>query len=293
MTSWVQVRVATDDEHAEQVEAVLGDLGAQAVTLEDGGDQPLLEPDPGATPLWQAVTVVGLFTGDADQDRIAATLARLDAGASPLTVHFEDLPDREWRRAWLEDWEPLAFGQRLWVAPFGAAVEADDAIVLRLDPGLAFGTGTHESTALCLEWLDRHAPRDEVVLDYGCGSGILAIAAILLGARAAHGVDIDPQALEATRANAAANAVADRIRVHEVDALPAGRYPVILANILAAPLIDLAPSLAGHQQAGDRVVLAGLLADQADAVCAAWRPWYDIDIGGERGSWVRLDGTRR
>ena len=294
--SWLQVRVATDGEHAERVESILGDLGVTAVTLEDGGDQPLLEPRPGEAPLWEAVSVVGLFDAEVERETIAAALAPLEAEGHPLDLAFEQLPEREWSRVWLDDWQPLRFGQRLWVTPGESPLPAEagsEAVAIRLDPGLAFGTGTHVTTALCLEWFDANPPAGEPVLDYGCGSGILAIAALLLGATRATAVDIDPQALEATHANAERNGVAERVVTVEAATLPAATWPMVVANILAGPLIELAPTFAGYQQSGGRLVLAGVLADQADGVCAAFLPWYRIEVGAEREGWVRLEGVRR
>jgi len=291
--AWLQVKVATAGEYVETVENALGDQGAAAISLEDGGDTALLEPEPGATPLWDSVCVIGLFDAEADRDTIAETLARLRHGGVPLEIDFADVPDREWSRLWREDWEPLVFGERLWVAPLDAEVPADAAVILRLDPGLAFGTGTHATTALCLEWLARQDLRAQTVLDYGCGSGILAIAALRLGAYQATAVDIDPQALEASRDNAHLNGVGDRLHTVSTQALAAERYPCILANILAGPLTTLAADFAARQRCGDRLVLAGILADQAETVCAAYQPWYRIDVGAERDSWVRLEASRR
>lgn len=288
---WLQVKVATDSEHVDAVEQALGACGAQSVSLEDGGDESLLEPEPGATPLWHAVRVVAVFDEDADRDTIAGELARIGGEAAALEVAFDQLPDCDWSRVWLDDWSPQRFGQRLWVAPLEATVDAPDAVVVRLDPGLAFGTGTHTTTALCLEWLDAADLTGCRVLDYGCGSGILAIAALRLGAAAAVAVDIDPQALEATRANAVVNGVAERLHTGEPDAVD-GRYPLIVANILAAPLIALAPRMAAQQARGDRLVLAGVLADQAAAVADAYAPWYALELGVERDGWVRLEGVR-
>ncbi len=290
---WLQIKVATDSEHAPLVESALAEAGAQAVSLEDAGDEALLEPLPGATPLWQAVRVVGLFDADIARESIQAALARVDGGGRLLETEFEQLPDQDWSRVWLDDWQPLCFGRRLWVVPRTEEVPADGAVVVRLDPGLAFGTGTHVTTALCLEWLDAHGVAGEDVLDYGCGSGVLAIAALCLGARAATATDIDGQALEATRDNAEVNGVAERLTAVTVDAVAAHCYDVILANILARPLVELAPYLAAHQQPGGRLVLAGLLADQADEVCAAYEPAYSVEIGAEREGWVRLEGVRR
>lgn len=292
---WLQVRVVTDGEHVEAVESALERLGAHAVTLEDAGEQALLEPMPGETPLWNAVAVVGLFDDDADRDGIEAALGRVEHLGTPLEPRFAQIADREWSRVWLDDWQPLRFGRRLWVAPVGAHVPeaGGDAVIVRLDPGLAFGTGTHATTALCLEWLDGRGLDGETVLDHGCGSGILAIAALRLGARFAVAADIDPQALEATRENARVNGVAERLETVEAARLDDRTYSVILANILAGPLTELATAFARRQLAGGDLVLAGILSDQAASVCAAHEPAYRIDVGAERDGWVRLEGVRR
>ena len=288
---WLQVKIDTDAEHAAQIEEALTGAGAVSVTYEDAGAVPILEPQPGTMPLWSALRLVALFPGDAEPAHITAALA----GTGEASPHpaFERLPDRDWERVWLEDWRPLRFGRHLWVAPLESAVDDPEAVVVRLDPGLAFGTGTHATTALCLEWLEAQSLAGVEVLDYGCGSGILAIAALLLGARAATAVDIDPQALEATRANARVNAVADRLRAIEPEAVPAAEFGVVVANILAGPLVDLAPTLAGYQTRGGRLALAGLLDEQATEVCDAYAPWYRLDCGGQREEWVRIDGVRR
>lgn len=288
---WLQVKVDTDAEHAAPVEEALTAAGAISITCEDAGETPILEPAPGTTPLWSSLRVIALFPDDTDRARIAATLAAsVETAGEPA---FERLPDRDWERVWLEDWQPLRFGRRLWVAPLEAAVDDPDAIVIRLDPGLAFGTGTHATTALCLEWLERQPPSGGAVLDFGCGSGILSLAALLLGARSATAVDIDPQALEATRANARANGVSDRLHTAEVESCPDGPFDTLVANILAGPLIELAPTLAGRQLPGGRLALSGLLDEQAADVIDAYAPWYRIDCGTTREGWVRLDGERR
>ena len=288
---WLQVKVDTDPAHAAQVEEALTGAGAVSVAYEDAGSTPILEPEPGAMPLWSALRLVALFPDDTEPAHVTAALAAVEEG--PPEPAFETLPDREWERVWLEDWQPLRFGQHLWVAPLHAPVEDAGAVVVRLDPGLAFGTGTHTTTALCLEWLEG-APLDGAdLLDYGCGSGILAIAALQLGARSAAAVDIDPQALEATRANATVNGVAERLQVFEPDALPDKNFDVVVANILAAPLVGLAPTLAAHQRQGGRLALAGLLDEQAEDVREAYAPWYRLEAGATRDGWVRLDGSRR
>lgn len=288
---WLQVKVCTESSRADVVEETFNNLGAVSITYEDAGDAPLLEPEPGSMPLWDALRLIGLFPDDVEPADIRSALAASDImTAEP---EFEHVEDREWERAWLDDWKPLRFGRRLWVAPLDAAVDQADAVVVRLDPGLAFGTGTHATTALCLEWLERQALADRDLLDFGCGSGILAIAALLLGARSATAVDMDPQALEATRANAETNGVADRLRTREADAPPAGPFEIVLANILAEPLTRNAERLAASQPPGGRLALAGLLAEQAEAVRDAFMPGYRIDRAAEREGWTLLEGTRR
>lgn len=290
--TWLQVKVDTAPDRAGVVEEALTEAGALSVTLEDAGDMPLLEPPPGEMPLWHATRVIALFSNTIDRDNVTDTLAST-ADDGELTPVFETLPDREWSRVWMDDWQPLRFGHRLWVAPLEAELDEPGAVVLRLDPGVAFGTGTHATTALCLEWLDGQSMTDATVLDYGCGSGILAIAALRLGAGRAHGVDIDPQALEATRSNADTNGVGQRITTSEPDAPLNGPFDIVVANILAGPLIQSASTLARLQEPGGRIALAGVLAEQADDVIAAYDRWYRLRIGGEREEWVRIEGTRR
>jgi len=267
-------------------------LGAMSVSLADAADEPLLEPAPGETPLWQAVRLRALFDQGKDPAMLAATLAAvLGLGAESVTV--EHVEDRAWEREWLKDFRPMGFGRRLWVCPAGQRPEKPAAVVLELDPGLAFGTGTHPTTALCLEWLDGAIQGGERVLDYGCGSGILALAALKLGAGRACAFDIDPQALRATRDNAAKNGLEQRIDIAGRAAGIAGRFDVILANILSGPLIALAPGLASRADGGGALVLAGLLSAQACEVAQAYRPWFDIGPMAEREGWVLLAGRRR
>ena len=267
-------------------------LGAIAVSLADAGDEPLLEPAPGETPLWQAVRLQALFAHAANPEFAAATLAAVLA-IEPEAIAIQHVEDRVWEREWLKDFRPMRFGRRLWVAPAGQRPPGPAAVVLELDPGLAFGTGTHATTALCLEWLDRQVRGGEQVLDYGCGSGILALAALKLGADAAVACDIDPQALTATRENASKNGLAAKIRVAENSDTVAGDFDLVLANILARPLIELAPRLASRCRAGGVIALAGMLARQADEVAEAYQPWFDIAPESEREGWSLLAGRRR
>lgn len=289
-TAWLEVAVGTA--RPALAEAALETAGAVAVTLRDAGDQPLYEPGVGETPMWRETEVVGLFPPDTDPEGVDATLADAFAGEPPVR-RVRLLEDRDWVRAWMDDYRPMRFGQRLWVCPREAAVPAKDAVTLRLDPGLAFGTGTHPTTALCLEWLDAHPPAGCRVLDYGCGSGILAVAAALLGATDVTAADIDPQALTATRENAEANAVdAQRLQVGTPNELADTAVDILIANILAAPLIDLAPRFARRVVAGGRLVLSGVLEEQAASVRAAYAPWFDFSAGAEREGWRRLDAVR-
>ena len=276
---------------AEPVEAVLEAAGALAVTLSDGGEQQLIEPEPGAAVLWQDTRVTGLFAPETDPDPIIAALQRELNLARPPRWHARLVEDRDWVRAWLDDYRAMRFGERLWVCPHHDSVDADDAVVVRLDPGLAFGTGAHASTALCLQWLAHNPPTGQLVVDYGCGSGILAIAAARLGARRVLAVDTDPQALIATRDNAAHNNVADRVHTVTPDALPPQACDLVLANILAGPLIELAPALTGLLADSGQLVLAGLLADQADSVMQAYAG-LRFSPPVEDSGWARLDARR-
>jgi ribosomal protein L11 methyltransferase len=267
-------------------------LGAIALVLADAGDEPLLEPAPGATPLWQDIRLRALFEHGVNPALIAATLAAV-LGLAPEAVGVEHVEDRAWEREWLKDFRPMRFGRRLWVCPAGQRPEDPAAVLLELDPGLAFGTGTHPTTALCLEWLDGAIQGGERVLDYGCGSGILALAALRLGAGPSTAFDIDPQALLATRENAARNRLADQVEVVEHAAAAGAGFDVVLANILADTLIALAPELAPRVACGGALVLAGMLAHQAEEVAQTYQPWFDIRPVAELEGWVLLTGRRR
>jgi ribosomal protein L11 methyltransferase len=280
---------ALDAEHAE--EACFA-LGATSVTLSDGRDDAVLEPRPGEVRLWPATRVQALFTADS---ATAALLQQL-ATALPLPVAalaVDSVADRVWEREWLRDFHALRFGRRLWVHPSHEPVDAPGAVTVELDPGLAFGTGTHASTALCLEWLDALASPPGRVIDYGCGSGILGIAAARLGAAEVQAFDIDPQALLATRENAERNGVGDRLRlVAQAQALR-GDADCLLANILAGTLIELTAELCSLLRPGGRYVLAGILAEQEQDVAQAFAPWSrDVCRHGLRGDWVSLQGSR-
>jgi ribosomal protein L11 methyltransferase len=287
---WIQISMRLGHARAEQASQDLSELGAAAVTLEDAEDTPVLEPAPGATPLWPDVIVTAMF--ELDQGPLMERIRQLPAWSARKGFQVSALPDRAWEREWLKDFRPMRFGRNLWVLPGDSATPDPDAITLRLDPGLAFGTGTHATTALCLEWLDDHPPAGLRVVDYGCGSGILGIAAALLGAASVIAVDNDPQALTATVANALRNGVGDMITVGpSTDTL--ARADLLLANILAGPLAQLASDFARAIETGGTVVLSGILAGQADEVATAYEPWFLIDEISERDGWVRISAQRK
>lgn len=262
--------------------------GATSITLEDAGDDPVLEPPPGSTPLWPSVRIKALFDAAVDPDALRASFP--DAS-------FEPVADRAWEREWLKDFRPMRFGRRLWICPGGQRppldARASETCLIELDPGLAFGTGTHPTTALCLEWLDSEALPGTFVIDYGCGSGVLAIAALKLGAAAALAIDIDPQALIATRENAARNDVAEHLTVALPDDAAARKGDILLANILAEPLLELAPAFAERVGAGGRVVLSGILQSQAAPVASRYAAWFDMRPAIVRADWALLHGVRR
>jgi ribosomal protein L11 methyltransferase len=273
------------------VEAACLALGALSVSLADAADHPLLEPAPGELPLWPEIRLRALYPAEVNPGIVAATLmAVLTLPAEAIRIEYVE--DRVWEREWLKDFRPMRFGRRLWVCPGGQRPGSPDAIVLELDPGLAFGTGTHATTAMCLEWLDGQPPAGLRVLDYGCGSGILALAALKLGATQACAIDIDPQALIATRSNALRNDLVPRLEIPEVGEQPEGDYDLVLANILAAPLCQLAPELARLCPAG-MVLLAGMLEAQAAEVADAYSPWFDIRTAARSDGWIALCGRRR
>ncbi|HEY6644679.1 50S ribosomal protein L11 methyltransferase [Povalibacter sp.] len=297
---FLQLTLAVGSADPEPFEDALLGAGALSITLEDAADNPVLEPAPGTTPLWPSVLVKALFDADADPVVIEALLLSQLPGPWP-PLHFAQLEDRPWEREWLKDFRPMRFGKRLWICPDGQRPAAESEphtanltpCFIDLDPGLAFGTGTHPTTALCLTWLDGADLHDKTVIDYGCGSGILAIAALKLGAKSALGVDIDPQAVIATRDNAARNAVANQLDVCTVAEMRTEPVDIVLANILAEPLMALGSTLAALVKPGGSIVLSGLLADQAAQVAAHYAAWFDIAPISVHDGWARVDGLRK
>ena len=290
---WLQVRLAITPEQAETYEDALLEVGAVSVTFMDAEDQPIFEPDLNTTPLWSNTHLLALFEADAEPASVFAHLQLL-TGAELPEHHAEVIADQDWERSWMDNFQPMRFGQRLWIVPSWHAAPEPDAVNLLLDPGLAFGTGTHPTTALCLEWLDGQDLKDVNLLDFGCGSGILAIAALLLGARRATGTDIDVQALEASRDNAGRNGIAEAdFDLYLPEQMPAMQADVLVANILAGPLVSLAPQLSGLVRPGGLLALSGILAEQGDEVAAAYAADFDLDPIVVRDGWVRISGRRR
>ncbi|MFA5529980.1 MAG: 50S ribosomal protein L11 methyltransferase [Thiohalomonadaceae bacterium] len=290
---WNQLLLECNAAQGDLLSDLLADAGAEAVTLLDAADQPIFEPALGTTPLWDRTRVNGLFSAETDMDTVVAELARRLAPVPLPPYRIERLEDQDWNRAWMDRFQPMRFGQRLWIVPSWHQPHDPHAVNILLDPGLAFGTGTHPTTRLCLEWLDAHAPAGLQVIDYGCGSGILAIAAARLGAVSVWATDNDPQALLATRENAARNDVGTTLATTLPEQGPATPADVLLANILAGPLVVLAERFAGLVKPGGTVVLSGILREQADEVRAAYEPWFDMAPTTVLEDWVRLEGRRR
>lgn len=263
-----------------------------ALTLMDDADDPVLEPGVGETPLWPMIRVTALFDADTPVEPISRLLCLVPGIDRPQQVSFRTIEDQQWERVWLDRFQPMRFGRDLWVVPGDQAIPPQAVHVLRLDPGLAFGTGHHPTTRLCLQWMDGHDFTTQEVVDFGCGSGVLGIVAALKGASRVQCVDNDPQALTATRDNAARNGVADLVETLSPDDHTPGNAGVVLANILAAPLIELAPLLTASLGAGGWLVLSGILEAQADEVMSAYRPYMaELSCTTDEG-WVRIDGRK-
>jgi len=296
--SWLQIKIQTNPDNSEPYEDLLLGAGCAAVTFEDTEDQPIFEPDLGTTPLWQNTTITGLFSAE---HNLEETLEQIKLGHEALfagipcpVIKAEILEDKDWEREWMDNYHPMQFGERLWICPSWREPPQADAVNLMLDPGLAFGTGTHPTTALCLEWLDQNVKDTEYLIDYGCGSGILGIAGLLLGAKRAIGVDIDPQALQATKDNLGRNKLADdSLHVFMPEDAPSETADVLVANILAGPLVQLAPTLAALIKPQGQLCLSGLLNAQAKEIIDTYSQWFDLDLVAEKEGWIRVTGRKR
>lgn len=294
--TWQQLICHTTVEYQEVISTALEEAGAASVTFEDAVDQPILEPLPGETPLWDQLIITGLYPAEDDLTGLLLQLELQRSAWGITDLKLERLEDRPWVREWMDNFHPMQFGERLWVYPSWREVpeEATDAVKILLDPGLAFGTGNHPTTALCLEWLDGEDLVGKTVLDYGCGSGILAIAAAKLGASAIVATDIDPQALEATQENARRNELpAGSIFTCLPEDVPSQQFDVVIANILSGPLVSLAPTILSYLKPAGRLALSGILADQGQTVAAAYEARLEnLQITAQE-DWLRLEGTAR
>ncbi|MEX0740675.1 MAG: 50S ribosomal protein L11 methyltransferase [Pseudohongiella sp.] len=288
---WLQIKARITDAEAPQMEQLFQSAGAVSVTLLDAEDEPVFQLDPDTTPLWQQTMLCALFEDNADTDSVIALIT----AASRLQesdLLTEKIADQDWERAWMADFKPMRFGNRLWVCPSWSEPPEPDAVNIMLDPGLAFGSGTHPTTALCLAWLDSQQLVNKTVIDYGCGSGILAIAAALLGASHVVAVDNDPQAVTASGNNRDLNGVpAELMTVH----LPGESHEpadVVVANILSGPLAELTPVLTSLTKPGGTLILSGVLSEQTEQLMASYTPFFAMQAPVIQDEWVRIEGTR-
>ena len=293
---WQELRITADSTHAEALSDALFDLGALSVSIEDATagtaeEKPIFgEPGEPVEQLWEKSIVVALLEENANADIMAAAAANAaHITQPPFTVSV--IEEQDWVRLTQSQFEPIPISTRLWITPTWHECPDPSAISIQLDPGLAFGTGSHPTTRLCLKWLDANLKGSESVLDYGCGSGILAIAAQKLGAGKTDGVDIDPQAMIASRQNAEQNQAS--VDFYLPDQEPQGQYDVVVANILTNPLKALAPLLSGKVRAGGRIALSGILEEQADDVMDIYGQWFDFAPPAAEEGWVCLSGTKK
>ena len=279
-------------EYAEALGDMLSGNGAQAVTFLDAKDTPMYEPKPGEVMLWPDTQVIGLFDAADDMQGIIERLAQSKLLKDEFVYVLDPLEDKDWEREWMDNFHAMRFGERLWVCPSWREIPEPDAVNVMLDPGLAFGTGTHATTALCLRWLDSLSLSGAKVLDFGCGSGILGIAALKLGAADMLGIDIDPQALQATEANAQRNGVADKLTLALPKDDPQYLANIVCANILAAPLRELREVISGYCKQGGQIILSGILVEQAAEIADLYRADFSINDIVVEGDWTSISGTK-
>src|SRR4249919_2275327 len=293
---WLELSLRCRAHDESRLEIALEDIGALSVSLMDAAaaenEQAILEPGVGETPLWPEMIVTALFAQGTDEALLLHALEAMDDHIDLATAQFRTVEDQDWERAWMDQFKPMKFGARTWIVPWNLEIpaEATNEVIVRLDPGLAFGSGTHPTTALCLQWLDAIDLNEKTVLDYGCGSGILALAALKLGAKAAAGVDNDPQALSASVDNAERNGVGKKLRVYLPDDEPVATYPVVVANILASALDALAEKLAARVAPGGVIALSGILHGQEDALLTRYAAWFDQLQATRLDDWMRITG---
>tara|TARA_R110001592_G_scaffold204098_1_gene454123 strand:+ start:32739 stop:33641 length:903 start_codon:yes stop_codon:yes gene_type:complete len=297
--SWIQLKALISPKQADAMEESLMAAGACSVTYEDAKDQAVLEPELGTTPLWDATIITGLFTADEDMQKVHTTANSVFKHLSQEELpeyRVEILENQDWTRTWMEHFKPMQFGSRLWICPSWQEAPNPHAVNLLLDPGLAFGTGTHPTTALCLKWLDAQgeALANQAVIDYGCGSGILGIAALLLGASSVVGVDNDPQALLASNDNLLRNKLeSSKLETYLPKDLPEIHADILLANILAQPLYELRDRLADLTKVGGHIVLSGILDEQAEQLRSYYEAHFVMDKVVIEDGWARLTGTKK
>lgn len=292
--AWIQIRLNSTDKYAEEISDFLTEIGAVSVTFMDSQDTPIFEPLPGETRLWGNTDVIGLFDAETDMKMIVEALITSTLVTPDFAHKIEQIEDKDWEREWMDNFHPMQFGKRLWICPSWREIPDLNAVNVMLDPGLAFGTGTHPTTALCLQWLDGLDLEGKTVIDFGCGSGILAIAALKLGAKEAIGIDIDPQAILASQNNAEANGVADRLKLFLAKDQPQNlTADVVVANILAGPLKELAPNIMTLVKTDGDLGLSGILTTQAQSVCEAYATQFELDPVAENDEWCRITGIKK
>ncbi|REF25935.1 [LSU ribosomal protein L11P]-lysine N-methyltransferase [Xenorhabdus cabanillasii] len=291
---WIQLRLNTTGQQAEALGDELIESGAVSITFQDSHDTPIFEPLPGETRLWGDTDVIGLYDAETDMKAIVRQLEQIPQLGKGFIHKIEQLEDKDWEREWMDNFHPMRFGHRLWICPSWREVPDPDAVNVMLDPGLAFGTGTHPTTSLCLQWLDGLALEGKTVIDFGCGSGILAIAALKLGAKHAIGIDIDPQAIQASRDNAERNGVSEQLTLYLSKDQPDNlECDIVIANILAGPLRELAPIIGSLPKSGGLLGLSGVLANQAESVAEAYGNEFIIDPIAEQEEWCRITGVKK
>lgn len=290
---WIQLKINSQAENAEQIGDMLSANGAQAVTFVDAKDTPMYEPKPGEVMLWPDTQTVGLFDAMHDMQRVILQLSKSKVLGKDFDYKLDQLEDKDWEREWMENFHPMQFGKRLWICPSWRDVPDPNAVNVMLDPGLAFGTGTHPTTSLCLKWLDSLELSDSLVVDFGCGSGILGIAALKLGGKRVVGIDIDPQALLASQDNANRNQVGEQIELYLPQDQPELKADVVLANILAGPLRELREVITAYCKPGGKLVLSGILDEQAQDINDLYSIDFDMEPIVIDGEWARVSGRKK
>lgn len=289
---WIQIRYTTDKQSADLVSDEMSELGAVSVTFLDAHDTPIYEPKPGDFILWDTTIAIGLFDAEIDADAIIEQLKSFPFG-NKGQYKVEQLEDKDWIREWMDSFKPIQFGQKLWICPSWCEAPDPEAVNVILDPGLAFGTGTHPTTSLCLKWLDQQISGKELVVDFGCGSGILAVAALKLGADKVIGIDIDPQALQASEANAERNQVTEKLELYLPENQPEAQADIVVANILAGPLRELAEIITAYVKPGGKLAMSGILESQAESIHQIYSQWFDLEPTEIEGDWCRVSGTKK